>query len=104
MKLISLRQLAVATLPATGLLAPVHVDAAAISWGAAFVIDDPADVSNPAGSTLHFAADFNTAAGAATAGGDNVINGLTFTVVDQNLPGFLTANIANGPSYSATYH
>ena len=87
MKSITRRQVTIAALLASPLLAPAPGEAAAISWGAAFVVDDPTDVSNPAGSTLHFAADFNSVAGFATAGGDNIINGLTFTVADQNLAG-----------------
>jgi hypothetical protein len=89
---------------ALGLLAPVQTNAAVISWGPTFVMDDVSDVSNPAGSTVHFAADFNSVVGSTTPGGDDVINGLPFTVVDQNIPGLLTTTIANGPSFNTIYH
>jgi hypothetical protein len=85
-------------------LAPTLVPAAVVAWGPAFAVDSPDDISNPAGSTLHAAIDFNTVAGAATAGGDNIINSIPFTQVLLSAPGTVVTNFTDGPSFNATYH
>jgi hypothetical protein len=84
--------------------APSQLRAAVIAWGAAIVVDDPTDISKPAGSTLHAAIDFNTVVGAGTAGGDNIINGIPFTQVLLTSPGTVVTNFTDGPSFNATYH
>jgi hypothetical protein len=86
------------------LTAAPRINAANISWGPVFVIDDPTDISHPAGSVVHAAIDYNTAGGAATAGGDNLINGIPITQVTLQLPGAVSTTFGNGPSFNATYH
>jgi hypothetical protein len=86
------------------LVAPARVEAANVSWGPVFVVDDPTDISRPAGSLVHAALDFNTVAGAGTAGGDNMINGIPFTQVTLQSPGVVSTTFANSASYNATYH
>jgi hypothetical protein len=72
--------------------------AAVISWGAPFVIDQDTDVSKA--GNVHFAADFNTAAGFGPAGG--VVNGIQFTQVGAaGIPGRLTHGFASGPNNGA---
>ena len=78
--------------------------AAPITWGTDFTVASPADIANPAGATLIFAADFNTAAG--FGGGDDMVNGIPLTRVDQNLAGLLTTDFpfaTDSPSYNTDY-
>lgn len=77
-------------------------DAAEITWGNSFVIGAAADISNPIGSTVVVAADFNNAAGTAV-GDDNVINGIPFTETPSAGIGDLVTTMASGPAYGVDF-
>jgi hypothetical protein len=73
-------------------------NAAVISWGAPFVVDQDTDVSKA--GNVYVAADFNTAAGFGPSGG--VINGIQFAqVAAAGVPGRLTHSFSNGPNNGA---
>jgi hypothetical protein len=95
----------VATSVALALAAAGQANAAEISWKPSFIIDDPSDIKNPPGSSVHAALDFNTAEGAATSpDGDDIINGIPFIAVNNGSPGSVTTSFSDGPSFNATYH
>lgn len=90
----------VVVLAILGAFAPQPVHAAEISWEVPFTVDDNADVRVPAGSTVHFAADFNDVAGFDPE--DDIINGVPFTRVDAaGIPGLLTHTFTDGPNNGA---
>ena len=76
----------------TGLITATS-SAATISWGASFVVDDPTDISNPDGSTVVEALDFNNEGGTGE-GDDNTINGILFT--ESAAAGFGSVNWIEG--------
>lgn len=81
---------------------PSILSAAVINWAPSTVITSAADISNPGGSTVHYAGDFNTTGGYAQ-GEDNIINGITFVRIDASSPGLLDSTLNNGPSYDSSY-
>jgi hypothetical protein len=86
------------TLAVAVLVPALRSDAAEVSWDAPFVVDETTDVS--AAGSVHFAADFNTAAGFGL--GDGVINGIPFTAVGAaGIPGRLTHSFDQGPNNGA---
>jgi hypothetical protein len=76
-------------------------EAATITWSAPFQVQTPADIR--AGGTVHFAADFNTAAGFnPTPDGDDIINGILFTQVGAaGIAGRLSHTFDQGPNFGA---
>ncbi|MDB4753965.1 hypothetical protein OAF84_01645, partial [Akkermansiaceae bacterium] len=82
-----------------GLLAllPATTQGSQITWGTAFSIAAPEDISNPPGSIIHEALDFNSATGAG-AGDDLMINGITFTVSASAGTGNILTSMTTGPT------
>ena len=70
--------------------------AAEIEWGDAFEVTAAEDISNPEGSTVHVAADFNNDAGWAT-GDDHIINGIEFQQSPAAGIGDLVTSLGSGP-------
>ena len=81
---------------------PIATQGSQITWGTAFSIAVPEDISNPAGSTIHEALDFNAGAGL-TAGDDLTINGILFTTSPSAGTGNISTNMVNGPAYGAAF-
>jgi len=81
---------------------PVSADGAVVTWGSDFTITAPTDISNPAGGSLIFAGDFNTTGDFGP--GDDMINGILFQRVDEDIAGLLNTNIDSGPSYDTGYY
>ena len=79
---------------------PAATQGAEITWGAAFSIAAPEDISNPPGSTVVGALDFSTGLGPAD---DLTINGILFTTSPAAGTGDITTTMANGPGYNATW-
>lgn len=75
---------------------------AEITWGTPAEITAAADISNPAGSSIIIAADFNTAAGTGV-GDDDTINGILFVETPAAGSGNLVTNMANGPAYGDAF-
>jgi hypothetical protein len=76
----------------------LSVEAATISWTAPFTVQNESSIRS--GGTVHFAADFNTAAGFGA--GPVVINGIPFTQVGAaGIPGRLTHTFDQGPNFGA---
>jgi len=73
-----------------------------IIWGTPETITAAANISNPPGSTVHIAADFNTATGTAV-GDDNIINGIPFTETPTTGSGNLVTDMTSGPAYGAAF-
>ena len=73
-----------------------------ITWQAPEEIIAASSISNPPGSTVHIAADFNTATGTAI-GDDNIINGIPFVETPSAGLDNLVTDMTNGPSYGATF-
>ncbi len=87
-----------------GILAslPALLQGAEITWGVPFSIAVTEDISNPAGSIIHEALDFNAGAGL-TAGDDLTINGILFTTSAAAGTGNISTNMTNGPAYGAAF-
>jgi hypothetical protein len=79
---------------------PQQAEGAQIAWDLPFPVQTPADVIAIPGGTVHFAADFNTAAGFGA--GPVIINGIAFTQVGAaGIPGLLTHSFSSGPNFGA---
>ena len=76
--------------------------AAEISWGIPSTISAPTDISNPVGSIVVVAADFNNATGTAV-GDDNSINGIPFEQMPNAGNGVLVTNMNSGPAYGTNF-
>lgn len=93
------------TFPLAGVLlaGPILLHGAEITWDDSFSIAIPEDISNPPGSTIHEALDFNSDAGA-LAGDDLTINGIPFTVSTASAgAGNIVTSMTNGPAYGAAF-
>jgi hypothetical protein len=73
-----------------------------IVWGVPEAVTAAASISNPPGSTIHIAADFNNDAGTAV-GDDNIINGIPFVQTPTAGSGNLVTNMVNGPAYGTDF-
>ncbi len=82
------------------LMASVH--SAEITWGSSISITSSADISNPIGSTVLVAADFNNATGT-TIGDDNTINGILFTETASAGDANFATTMNSGPNYNNTW-
>lgn len=76
--------------------------AAEITWGTPSTITAPSDISNPVGSVVIVAADFNSPTGTAV-GDDNAINGIPFEQMPNAGNGILVTNMTSGPAYGANF-
>ena len=81
---------------------PIATQGSQITWGTAFSIAAPEDISNPPGSIIHEALDFNNATGAG-AGDDLMINGITFTISAAAGTGNILTSMTTGPTHGSGF-
>jgi len=73
---------------------------AEITWEDSFTITAPEDISNPLGSSVHEALDFNSGA---NPGEDLQVNGIALTSSGAAGTGNITTSMASGPAFGANF-
>lgn len=76
------------------------VKGAEITWEDSFTITAPEDISNPLGSSVHEALDFNSGA---NPGEDLQVNGIALTSSGAAGTGNITTSMASGPAFGADF-